>query len=81
MCYHILTDTDSTSLKFVIFSDPSSTFLECDVRDILFEIMVKTKMFKRFDTSHSFWRKFNAQKPKRQKILGLYKVENIDDLC
>ena len=81
LCYHILTDTDTSSLQFVIISDPSSTFPKCDVRDILFEIMVKTEIFKRFDTSHSFWKKFDAQKPKRQKKLGLYEVENIDNPC
>ena len=80
-CYHTLTDTDSISLQFVIISYPSSTFPEFDVRDILFEIIVKTEMFQRFDTSHSFWKKLDAQKPKRQKKLGLYEVENIDDPC
>ena len=42
-CYHVLTDTDSTSLQFVIVSEPDSTFPECDVRDILFEIFSRTK--------------------------------------
>ena len=37
-CYHVLTDTDSTSLQFIIVSDPSSTLPECDVRDILFKV-------------------------------------------
>ena len=43
LCYHIITDTDSTSSQFAIISDSSSAFPECDVRDILFEIMVKTR--------------------------------------
>ena len=81
LCYHILTDTGSTSLQFVILSDPANDFLKCDVRDIIFEVIVKTRIFKRFDTSHSFWKKFDAQKPKRPKKLGLYEVENIDDPC
>ena len=80
LCYNILRDADSTSLRFVNTSDPASTFQECDARDIIFEIMTKTKMFKRFDT-HSFWKKFDAQKSKRPKKLGLYEVENIDDPC
>ena len=37
-CYHILTDTDSTSLQFIVVSDLASTFPKSDVRDILFEI-------------------------------------------
>ena len=36
-CYQILTDTDSTSIQFIIVSDPASAYPECDVRDILFE--------------------------------------------
>ena len=28
ICYHILTDTDSTSLQFIILSDTSSDFPE-----------------------------------------------------
>ena len=67
ICYHILTDTDSTFLLFVILSDPASSFPECDIRDIIFEVIVKTEIFKRFDTSHPFWKKFDAFKPKRQK--------------
>ena len=43
--------------------------------------MTKIKMFKRFDTSHSFWKRFDAKKPNRQKKLGLYEVENIDKPC
>ena len=67
ICYHILTDTDSTFLQFVILSDPASSFPECDIRDIIFAVIVKTEIFKRFDTSHPFWKKFDAFKPKGQK--------------
>ena len=68
-------------MQFIILSDPSTDFPECDIKDIIFEVLVKTELFKRFDTSHDFWKKFDAQKPKRQKKLGLYEVEHIDDLC
>lgn len=79
ICYHVLTDTDSTSLQFVVISDPSSTYPECDVRDILFGIFSKTDIRNRFDTSHEFWKRFDAHNPKIQKVLGLYEVEHIDD--
>ena len=81
LCYHVLTDTDSTSLQFIIVSDPSSTFPECDVRDILFEIFLHTEMRDRFDKSDEFWKKFDVHKPQNQKVLGLYEVENINDPC
>ena len=78
-CYHVLTDTDSTSLQFIIVSDPNSTFPECDVRDILFEIFSRTKIRNRFDKSDEFWKKFDVHMPQNQKVLGLYVVENIND--
>ena len=80
-CYQILTDTDSTSIQFIIISDPSSTYRECDVRDILFEIFSKTDIRKRFDRSNEFWKKFDVHAPQDEKVLGLYEVENINDPC
>ena len=67
ICYHILADTNSTSLQFVILSDPASSFPECNIRDIIFEVIVKTAIFRRFDTSQPFWKKIDACKPKRKK--------------
>ena len=55
-CYHVLADTDSTSLQFIIVSDPCSTFPECNVRDILFEIFSRTEIRKRFDKSNEVWK-------------------------
>ena len=53
-CYQVLTDTDSTSIQFIIVSEPESLFPECDIRDILFEIFSKTDICKRFDKSNKF---------------------------
>ena len=80
-CYQIWTDTDSTSIQFIIVSDPASTYPECNVRDILFEFFSKTEIRERFDKSDEFWRRFNVHDPKYQKVLGLYEVEHIDDPC
>ena len=80
-CYHVLTDTDSTSIQIIIISDPSSEYEESKISDVIFEIIVKTDIYKRFDTSHSFWDNFNARKPKRQKKLGLHELERINNPC
>ena len=72
LCYHVLTDTDNTSIQFIIVSDPTSTYLECDMRDILLEIFSYTDIRHRFDKSDNFWRQFGVYCPKNQKILGLY---------
>ena len=77
-CYQILTDTDSTSIQFIIVSDPANTYPECSVRDILFEIFSKTEIRERFDKSHESWKRFNVHDPKDQKVIGLYEVEHID---
>ena len=40
--YHILTDTDSTSLKFVFISGPESEIPESKFREIIFEIVTSS---------------------------------------
>ena len=81
LCYQVWTDTDSTLIQFIIVSDPTSSFPECDVGDILFEIFSKTEIRESFDKSDKFWRQFNVYCPQDQKVLGLYEVEHIDDPC
>ena len=72
--YHVLTDTDSTALQFIV-SDPNSDVPESKFRDIIFEVIVATKIYKRFDTSQEFWDNFNARKISRQKSLVIMKLE------
>ena len=43
-CYQVLTDTDSTSHQFIFVSGLASSYPECNVRDILFEIFSKTEI-------------------------------------
>ena len=80
-CHHILTDTDSTAIQFIIVSGADSTYPENQVRDILFEIFSKTEISKRFDKSDDFWSRLNVQRPQDKKVLGLYEVEHVNDLC
>ena len=80
-CYHILTDTDSTAIQFVIISNIESTCPENKVREILFEIFSCTEIVNRFDTSDEYWKRFNVCRPDNKKTLGLYKVEHINDPC
>ena len=80
-CYHILTDTDSTSIKFVIVSNADSTYPESKIRNIWFEIFFKTELNERFNKSDDFWSRLNVQRPQDKKVLGLYKVEHVNDPC
>ena len=72
--YHVLTDTDRRALQFIV-SDPNSDVPKSKFRDIIFEVIVATKIYKRFDTSQKFWDNFNARKISRQKSLVIMKLK------
>ena len=78
---HILTDTDSTAIQFTFISDPNSDLPEEKFRDIILEVVVKLKIYKRFDSSHEFLDLFGLRKESRKKKLSYYEVENINNLC
>ena len=79
--YHILTGTDSTALQFIFISDPNSDLPEEKFRDIIFEVIVATKIDKRFDSSYEFWDIFGFRKKSRIKKLGYFEIENFDNPC
>ena len=81
LCYLVLTDTDSTSLQFIIVSGLTSSYPECNVRNIFFEIFTYIEIRHRFDKSDKFWRRFDVHCPQNQKVLRLYEVEHINDPC
>lgn len=65
--FHVLTDTDSISLKLMSISDPKSDRPEEKYCDIIFEVIIAPKIYKRFDTSHEFWDIFGARKKQERK--------------
>ena len=79
--FHVLTDTDSTSLKFMFISNQISEIPECKYRDIIFEIIASPQSYKRFDSSHEFWDIFGATKEQKRKKLRYYEIEHIDNPC
>ena len=79
--YQILTDTDSTSLKFLFSFDPNSETPESKIREVIFEVITTSKIYKRFDSSHEFWDNFSARKEHKRKKLGCYEIERIDNPC
>ena len=79
--YHVLTDTDSTCFKFLFVSKPDSAICENKYRDIIFEIIITSEVYNRFDTSHKLWEKFDARKENLKKCLGYFEIEHIDDPC
>ena len=77
----MLTDTDSTSLTFIFISDPNSEIPESKYRDIVFEIITSSHIYKRFDSSHEFRGILGARKEQKRKKLGYYETEHIDNPC
>ena len=81
LVFHILTNTDSTSIQFFAISKIESTFTEPELRLILFKIFSRTEIRDRFDKSDGFWERFNVHDFSNQNVLGLYEVESISDPC
>ena len=79
--YQILTDTDSTSLKFIFLSKGQCKMPEEMFRNIMFLIIMNNEILERFDVSHEFWDQFGVRNVKTRKQLGLYEVKHIDDPC
>lgn len=68
--FHLLGDTDSTSLMFIFMSNQNSDIQEDKFRDIIFEVIIASEIYKRFDLSHEFWSIFDARKEQKRKKLG-----------
>ena len=53
--YQNLTDTDSTSIFFVFICDLNCSVSEEKARNIIFEVLLKSKVFDRLDLSAEFY--------------------------
>ena len=73
-----LTDTDSISLFFIFICDLNFCIKESDSRNIIFEVMITSKVFDRLDLSADFWKQFDVQNKKLKKQVDLFEIENID---
>ena len=58
--YQNLTNTDSTSVFFVFICDLDSSISKDQARDIIFEVMIESKIFDRLDLSAELWEQFNS---------------------
>ena len=76
--YQNLTDTDSTSLFFLFICNLKSSVDKSKAREIIFEVMVKSKILNRLDLSDDFWQQFSVQNRKLKKLVGPFEVENIN---
>ena len=58
--YQNLTDTDSTSVFFIFICDLTSSIREDKARDIIYEVMIESKIFDRLDFLTELWEQFNS---------------------
>ena len=77
----MLTDTENTSLKFLLVSDANSDGPESKYRDIIFEVITSSEVYKRFDSSHEYWNRIGTKNGGLRKKLGYFEIEHIDDSC
>ena len=59
--YQNLTDTDSTSMFFVFICNLNCSVSEDKTRNIIFDVMVKSKIFDRLDLSAEFYEQFDCR--------------------
>ena len=60
-----MTDTEITELQFTFISKPKRDLPEYKFRDIIFEVIIATTIYKRFDISHKFWDIFGFREESR----------------
>ena len=70
--YQNLTDTNSTYLFFIFIFDLNCCIKESDSKNVVFEIMITSKVFDRLDLSAEFWKQFDVQNKKLKKQVGLF---------
>ena len=53
---------------------------ESELRKIIFEVLKQLKIAERLDVSNQFWAQFGMHNQNVKEKLGLYKIENIDNV-
>ena len=76
--YQNLTDTDSTSMFFVFICNLNCSVSEDKTRNIIFDVMVKSKIFDRLDLSAEFYEQFDCRNENLKKRVGFFEIESID---
>ena len=76
-----LTDTDSTSLFFVFICNLNSQLNEKDSRNVIFEVMINSKIFERLELSNEFCSLFNVRDTSTEKQVGFHEIECWQSKC
>ena len=73
-----VTDTDSTLVFFIFICHLGCSVDERKSRDIIFKVMIQSKMFNRLDLSDDFWDQYGVQNKKVEKTSWPFGIENIN---
>ena len=65
--YQNATDTDSASVFFVFICNLICSVSEKNAREIIFKVLIKSKILKRLDVFDDFWEQFGVQNKKVKK--------------
>ena len=76
--YQNVIDTDSTSMFFVFICNLNCSVSEDKARNIIFDVMLKSKIFDRFDLSAEFYEQFDCRNENLKKRVGFFEIESID---
>ena len=76
--YQNLTDADSTLIFFVFICNLNCSVSENKARKIIFEVMLKSKVFHRLDLSAEFYEQFDCRNESLKKRVGFFEIESID---
>ena len=63
---------------FVFICDLKCSIDERKSIDIIFKVMIKSKIFERLDLSDNFWDQFGIQNKKLKKQMGLFEIVSIN---
>ena len=63
---------------FVFICGLNSCVNEDKARNIIFDVMIKSKIFDRLDLSAEFYEQFNCRNEALKKRVGLFEIESID---
>ena len=74
--YKNLMNADSTSVFFVFICELGCAVDKRKSRQIIFDVMIKSKIFNRLDLSDDFWDQFGVQNKILKKQVELLEIEN-----
>ena len=76
--YQNITETDSMSVFSIFICNLNCSVSEEKARNIIFDVMLKSKVFDRLDLSAEFYEQFNYRNASLKKRVRLFEIENID---